>query len=146
LKPGFTELEAGPAAWGWDEDQCWALTRIAEVVRRRFGVQYTPAGLDLHAAWDPVEPAGLGPAPVRIANHADAAGCRYALIAPPRPVAKLLRITGLNARMPVFATIDDALAHLTALASAPAEASRGLAATGRRSAPPTANPVSRPAA
>jgi transposase len=40
-------LEAGPAAWGWDEDQCWTLARIAEVVRRRFGVQYTLAGLDL---------------------------------------------------------------------------------------------------
>jgi transposase len=39
------ELEAGPAAWG-DEDQCWTLARIAEVVRRRLGVEYTPAGLD----------------------------------------------------------------------------------------------------
>ena len=42
-----TALEAGPAAWGWDEDQCWTLARIAEVVRRRFGVEYTLAGLDL---------------------------------------------------------------------------------------------------
>jgi transposase len=40
-------LEAGPAVWGWDEDQCWTLARIAEVVRRRFGVDYTLAGLDL---------------------------------------------------------------------------------------------------
>jgi anti-anti-sigma factor len=88
---------------------------------------------------------GLG-ALVRIANHADATGCRYGLIAPPRPVARLLRITGLNTRMPVFATLDDALGHLTGLARAPAEASRGLAATARRSAPPPANPVSRPAA
>jgi putative transposase len=40
-------LEAGPAAWGWDEDQCWMLARIAEVVRRRFKVEYTLAGLDL---------------------------------------------------------------------------------------------------
>jgi transposase len=40
-------LEAGPAAWGWDEDQCWTLARIAELVRRRFGVGYTLAGLDL---------------------------------------------------------------------------------------------------
>jgi transposase len=39
-------LEAGPAVWGW-EDQCWTLARIAEVVRRRFGVSYTLAGLDL---------------------------------------------------------------------------------------------------
>jgi len=27
-------LEAGPAVWGWDEDQCWTLARIAAVVRR----------------------------------------------------------------------------------------------------------------
>jgi transposase len=40
-------LDAGPAAWGWDEDQCWTLARIAEVVRGRFGVGYTLAGLDL---------------------------------------------------------------------------------------------------
>jgi transposase len=40
-------LEAGPAAWGWDEDQCWTLARIAEVVHRRFQVEYTLAGLDL---------------------------------------------------------------------------------------------------
>jgi transposase len=40
-------LEPGPAAWGWDEDQCWTLARIAEVVRRRFQVEYTLAGLDL---------------------------------------------------------------------------------------------------
>jgi transposase len=42
-----TVLEAGPAAWGWDEDQCWTLARIAEVVRRQFRVGYTLAGLDL---------------------------------------------------------------------------------------------------
>src|SRR6266516_1873892 len=41
-----TVLEAGPAAWGW-EDQCWTLARIAELVRRRFQVEYTLAGLDL---------------------------------------------------------------------------------------------------
>src|SRR5215471_3974671 len=41
-----TVLEAGPAVWGW-ADQCWTLARIAEVVRRRFGVEYTLAGLDL---------------------------------------------------------------------------------------------------
>jgi transposase len=39
-------LDAGPAAWGW-ADQCWTLAPIAELVRRRFGVQYTLAGLDL---------------------------------------------------------------------------------------------------
>src|SRR6516164_8178379 len=28
-----TVLEAGPAAWGWVEDQCWTLARIGELVR-----------------------------------------------------------------------------------------------------------------
>jgi transposase len=42
-----TVLEAGPAVQGWDEDQCWTLARITEVVRRRFGVEYTLAGMDL---------------------------------------------------------------------------------------------------
>ncbi|MFF2520154.1 winged helix-turn-helix domain-containing protein [Streptomyces sp. NPDC058086] len=39
-------LDVGPAAAGWG-DQCWTLVRIVEVVRRRFGVEYTLAGLDL---------------------------------------------------------------------------------------------------
>ena len=39
-------LDAGPAACGY-EDQCWTLSRIAEVVWQRFGVEYTLAGLDL---------------------------------------------------------------------------------------------------
>ena len=47
---------------------------------------------------------------VRIANQADAAGCGFGLIAPRPQVAKLLRISGLDSRMPVFATIDDAVA------------------------------------
>ncbi|TQK98185.1 transposase [Streptomyces puniciscabiei] len=38
-----TVLDAGPAASGWP-DQCWTLARIAEVVRRQFGVEYTLAG------------------------------------------------------------------------------------------------------
>jgi transposase len=42
-----TVLDAGPAVSGWDEDQCWTLARIAEVVRRRFKAEYTLAGLDL---------------------------------------------------------------------------------------------------
>jgi putative transposase len=53
-------LEAGPAAWGRDEDQCWTLARIAEVVHRRFGVDYTQAGLDLllhRAGWSVQVPA-----------------------------------------------------------------------------------------
>jgi transposase len=40
-------LEAGPAAAGWDEDQCWTLARIAEIIRTRFRVGYTLAGVDL---------------------------------------------------------------------------------------------------
>jgi transposase len=40
-------LEAGPAASGWTEDQCWTLPRIAEVIRSRFKVDYTLAGADL---------------------------------------------------------------------------------------------------
>ena len=39
-------LDAGPAAWGW-QDQCWTLARIGELVRERFGVEYTLAGLDV---------------------------------------------------------------------------------------------------
>jgi transposase len=42
-----TVVDAGPAVRGWDEDQCWTLARITEVVRRRFGVDYTLAGMDL---------------------------------------------------------------------------------------------------
>ncbi|WP_405879417.1 winged helix-turn-helix domain-containing protein [Streptomyces sp. NBC_01136] len=37
-------MDAGPAAFGWS-DQCWTPARIAEIVRRRFGVEYTLAGL-----------------------------------------------------------------------------------------------------
>jgi transposase len=47
LRELATLLDAGPAAWGWDEDQCWTLARITEIVRRRFGVDYTLAGMDL---------------------------------------------------------------------------------------------------
>src|SRR5215831_4356467 len=39
-------LDAGPAAWGW-QDQCWTLARIGELVRGRFRVEYTLAGLDV---------------------------------------------------------------------------------------------------
>ena len=42
-----TVLQAGPAASGWDEDQCWTLARIAEVIRSRFKLDYTLAGADL---------------------------------------------------------------------------------------------------
>ncbi len=42
-----TLLDAGPAVHGWDEDQCWTLARVTEVVHRWFGVEYTLAGMDL---------------------------------------------------------------------------------------------------
>jgi anti-anti-sigma factor len=54
---------------------------------------------------------------VTIANHADQAQCRYALIAPQPQVAKVLRITRLDQRMPIFATVGDALTYLTPRAS-----------------------------
>ena len=45
-------LDAGPAACGY-ADQCWTLARIADQVRRRFGAEYTLAGMDvlLHRLW-----------------------------------------------------------------------------------------------
>jgi anti-sigma B factor antagonist len=51
---------------------------------------------------------------VRIANEADAVGCRYGLIAPQPLVVKILRITRLDHRLPVFATIDEARRRLAA--------------------------------
>jgi transposase len=38
-------LDVGPAASGWDEDQRWTLARIAELIRERFEVEYTLAGV-----------------------------------------------------------------------------------------------------
>jgi transposase len=39
-------LDAGPAACGY-ADQCWTLARVAEQAWRRFGVEYTLAGMDV---------------------------------------------------------------------------------------------------
>jgi hypothetical protein len=39
-------LDAGPAAVGY-ADQCWTLARMADQVWRRFGVEYTLAGMDV---------------------------------------------------------------------------------------------------
>jgi len=39
-------LDAGPAACGY-ADQCWTLARIADQVWRRFGAEYTLAGMDV---------------------------------------------------------------------------------------------------
>ena len=56
-----TLLDAGPAVHGWDEDQCWTLARIAEVIRRRFAAGVHPGRGGLAAAPDRVERAGAGP-------------------------------------------------------------------------------------
>ena len=39
-------IEAGSAACGY-EDQCWTLSRIADLVWQRLGVEYTLAGMDV---------------------------------------------------------------------------------------------------
>jgi transposase len=67
LGPGQLEelaaLDAGPAVWGWDEDQCWTLARAGEVIWRLFGVEYTLAGVDLllhRIGWSVQVPARQG--------------------------------------------------------------------------------------
>jgi hypothetical protein len=42
-------LDVGPAVWGWDEDQCWTLARIADLAWRRFGRR-------CHGAWLGIAP------------------------------------------------------------------------------------------
>ena len=37
------ELEKGPAAHGWTEDQRWTLTRVSVVIARRFPVRFSAA-------------------------------------------------------------------------------------------------------
>jgi transposase len=37
-------LEAGPAVYGWDEDQRWTLARVATLIGRLFHVRYTLRG------------------------------------------------------------------------------------------------------
>ena len=85
------------------EQGCAAIARLARLVL-----------LDL-AGLSFCDARGLS-AFVRIANQADAAGCGFGLIAPRPLVAKILRISGLDSRIPVFATIDDARALRTAAA------------------------------
>jgi transposase len=46
LKALEAALEQGPAAHGWDEDQCWTLARIAELIQGMFTVSYTVGGVD----------------------------------------------------------------------------------------------------
>ncbi|OLT26673.1 hypothetical protein BJF79_43275 [Actinomadura sp. CNU-125] len=40
-------MNRGPAAHGWAHDQRWTLDRVAEVVRRLFGIDYTRPGVSL---------------------------------------------------------------------------------------------------
>jgi transposase len=52
-------LDAGPAAYGWSEDQRWTLARVALLVGRLFHVSYTPRGISylLHrVGWSPQVP------------------------------------------------------------------------------------------
>ena len=37
-------LEAGPAVWGWAEDQRWTLARVTTLTGRLFHVRYTLRG------------------------------------------------------------------------------------------------------
>ncbi len=37
-------LEAGPAVYGWDEDQRWTLARVSTLIGRLFHVRYTLRG------------------------------------------------------------------------------------------------------
>src|SRR5262249_55951229 len=39
------ELERGPAAHGWDQDQRWTLARVAAVIGRLVQVRYTLRGV-----------------------------------------------------------------------------------------------------
>lgn len=41
------ELERGPAAHGWVEDQRWTLARVVQLVERLFGVSYSLKGMSL---------------------------------------------------------------------------------------------------
>jgi putative transposase len=38
-------LKAGPAAYGWKQDQRWTLARVTDLIRRLFGVSYTLRGV-----------------------------------------------------------------------------------------------------
>ena len=53
---------------------------------------------------------------VRSANRADRAGCRYGLLAAQPQVVSLLRLTGLDQRLPVFATAAARLSQEATLA------------------------------
>ena len=52
-------LDAGPAVYGWDEDQRWTLARVTRLIGRLFHVSYTLRGTSylLHRmGWTPQKP------------------------------------------------------------------------------------------
>jgi putative transposase len=52
-------LDAGPAVWGWTEDQRWTLARVTALIGRLFHVTYTQRGVSylLHRlGWSPQAP------------------------------------------------------------------------------------------
>jgi len=52
-------LDAGPAVYGWDEDQRWTLARVTTLIGRLFHVSYTLRGTSylLHRmGWTPQKP------------------------------------------------------------------------------------------
>jgi transposase len=118
-------LDAGPAAWGW-ADQCWTLARIGELVRGRFGIEYTLAGPDvlLHRlGWSVQIPARRGglvqpeevPGQPHQAGHrpADRAGEDPAETdaVPARPHRRLPRQDRARPHTLVTSTIEDLLAR-----------------------------------
>jgi len=52
LSPGVLDrlcraLDAGPGAWGWTRDQRWTLARVAVLIRRLSGQDYSLRGVSL---------------------------------------------------------------------------------------------------
>jgi putative transposase len=59
LKRLQAELERGPAAHGYTEDQRWTLARVADLIAALFRIRYTPRGVSylLHRiGWTPQVP------------------------------------------------------------------------------------------
>lgn len=59
LKALSQALDAGPAAYGWVEDQRWTLARVSRLIFQLFRVRYTPRGVSylLHRmGWSPQVP------------------------------------------------------------------------------------------
>ncbi|MCW2935901.1 MAG: putative family transposase [Actinomycetia bacterium] len=54
-------LEAGPAAYGWEQDQRWTLARVAALIERLSGVSYTLRGVSFLLHRLGLSPQVLGP-------------------------------------------------------------------------------------